>query len=491
LSRLFVLSLFVGTLAIWAVRDWYKSLCGLILLMGVIEHPDMPKSIFGIQGLNPWNILLVFVVYGWAVNRQSEGLEWDLPGTVVLAGGAYLLVILAGIWRMLEDLGRLTEAAAAIGGPAPTVLGLISEHGINSLKWVLPGLLLFDGCRSPGRFYLGFFSVLAVYFFLGVQVIRWMPLESALTGADLTARSLKILVNEVGYHRVNLSMMLAGAMWAVMISSLLTERAGPKALLIAASGVIFFAQALTGGRTGYGTWVAVGIGLGLLRYRKYLLILPLAAALITAIVPGVYERLGQGFSPETKDERIHLAAAEPLEDEPDLYTITAGRNIAWPYIIEKIREAPFIGYGRLAMNREGISAFLWKEYRESFPHPHNAYLELILDNGILGAIPVLLFFVLVILYSTRLFRDPRHRLFTAVGGATLALGGAFLIASIGSQTFYPREGAVGMWCMIGLMLRIYRLRTEAEAVSSGPGVLRHLPWAGGRSAHEAHPHAAL
>ena len=462
--RLFVLTAFIGGLAVFAFRDWYKSLCGLILLMAVVEHPDMPKRIFGIQGLNPWNILLLVVVFAWAVSRRREDLRWDMPGAVTWALAAYLMVMLASTIRMLGDLENVIDMASAMGEEPPTALSLLSENLINSFKWIIPGLLFFDGCRSSERFYLGFFAVLGIYFLLGIQVIRWMPLEFGLSGENLSGRSLKILLNEIGYHRVNLSMMLAGAMWAVLASSYLTKRAGPKTILIAGSLTILFAQALTGGRAGYGTWAIVGFFLCLFRFRKYVLIIPLAVVLIFEFVPGVSERMTQGFSEETRDLNVKLEVAQTMENEPDLYTITAGRNVAWPYVLEKIVESPLIGYGRLAMNRTGISNYLWSEYREHFPHPHNAYLELLIDNGVIGAIPVLFFYLIIIKYSVILFMDSRHSCFISIGGSTLALVGALLVASIGSQTFYPREGAVGMWCMIGLMLRVYTQRTAAETV---------------------------
>ena len=40
---------------------------------------------------------------------------------------------------------------------------------------------------------------------------------------------------------------------------------------------------------------------------------------------------------------------------------------------------------------------------------------------------------------------------------------ALLIAALGSQTFYPREGSVGMWCAIGLLFRVDRERARALA----------------------------
>jgi O-antigen ligase len=460
LIRLVLLTAFVGGLAAYAFKDWYKSLCGLILLMAVVEHPDMPKTIFGIQGLNPWNILLLFVVLAWALNRHREELDWDMPGIVTAALLAYLAVMSIGLVRMLADMNSLRDMAAAMGAEPPTALSLISEHLINSYKWIIPGLLLFDGCRNLERFYLGLFAVLAVYFLIAIQVIRWMPLEFALSGENLSERSLKILLNEVGYHRVNLSMILAGAMWAVLASSHVIRQIWLKIIMFGASAVILYAQALTGGRTGYATWAVVGLCLALFRFKRYLLIIPLAAVLVLHFVPGVYERMGQGFTKETVD-RSALSAAAPMDDEPDLYTITAGRNFAWPYVIEKIGDAPLVGHGRLAMSRTGISWMLLSEYGESFPHPHNAYLELLLDNGVFGAIPVLFFYALMLKYSISLVMDSRSRFFVAVGGATLALVTALLAASMGSQTFYPREGAVGMWCMIGLMLRLHTQRDVA------------------------------
>jgi O-antigen ligase len=143
-----------------------------------------------------------------------------------------------------------------------------------------------------------------------------------------------------------------------------------------------------------------------------------------------------------------------------MYTVTAGRNLAWPLVIDKIKESPWIGYGKEAMVQTGLTGYLITEYGEIFPHPHNAYLQLLLDNGLLGALCILPFYGIVLKYSYSLFRDNRSPEFIAAGGCCLALVLALLVASIGSQTFYPREGAVGMWCAIGLMLRVHVQRSR-------------------------------
>jgi len=466
--RLALLWMFIGYLGITAWKDWYRSLCGLILLMAVIEHPDMPKSLMGIQGLNPWNILLLIVVLAWLIQRSQEGLRWDMPGKVKGLLVVYALVILVAFLRMIVDLGGYEEYMLLSEQDFPTTGNLVSEHLINAFKWVVPGLLLFDGCRNRKRLRMGLAALLLVYFLLAVQVIKWMPLSNITSGGELSDRSIKILVNEIGFHRVNLSMMLAGASWAVFASR---EFVGGKRTLwlMLASFIIFFAQMLTGGRMGYVTWAIVGFVLLWNHWRRYLLFVPVLLTCIFFLVPSAWERMSQGFTPETygKSSRFEEMGYE-RGDGTDVYTVTAGRNIAWPLVIDKIKESPLIGYGMEAMVQTGLTGYMLTVYSELFAHPHNAYLQLLLDNGVIGALCILPFYMLVLKYSYSLFKDNSSPEFIAAGGCCLALVLALMVASIGSQTFYPREGAVGMWCAIGLMLRVHvqRSRLSTEAIDS-------------------------
>jgi len=459
LIRLALLSAYLVCLVVYSWKDWYRALCGLILLVGVVEHPDMPKTLLGVQGLNPWNIILIVVVLAWMVGRVRERLVWDMPRFVSVLLLVYLAVVLVGFGRMMADHSMLRDSVA----------GLWSEYLVNTVKWTIPGLLLFDGARSRERFLWGMAASLGIYVVLGIQVIKWMPASTVLSGEDLTARSLKVLMNEVGFHRVNLSMMLGGASWAVFATHVLPRRRSLRfGLLLLAAGLLY-AQALTGGRTGYGTWLAVGLVLCVLRWRRYLLAIPVAAIAVVVLMPSVAQRMMQGFSPETVDKPAASVSDEQLGE----YTVTAGRTLIWPYVIDRIEQSPAFGYGRQAMQRTGLATFLLEELHESFPHPHNAYLEMLLDNGWVGFVLVMPFYLTILLLGTRLLLDKRSSAFVATGGATLALVLALLVAAIGSQTFYPREGAVGMWCVIGLMLRVWvergrAVRAERAAAEASP-----------------------
>ena len=421
--------LYVLGFAWYARRNWFLSNCAVIALMAVIQHPDLPKSIFGIQGLNPWNMLFGAVLICWFATRQRLGLVWDMPSGVMLFLLAYGVTVFISVVRLMMN------PSGWAGEPFSYML---SEYVINGFKWVLPGLLLFDGTRSRRHIWFALAAIFTVYLLLSVQVIRWVPFGA---GANKAARYIQ---NEIGYNRVTLSMMLSGASWAVLASVVLFSKWKHRLLVAGAAAGIAFAQALTGGRTGYLSWLAVGLIFCLLKWRKFLPVIPVGVAVALAFVPGLKERVLQGFGEN----------AGPIVVSNDSYEMTSGRNIAWPAVIDQIHQGPVFGFGRTAMHTTGVADMLMHRHNESFPHPHQAYLEVLLDSGVIGLVCVLPFYLIVLIRSIRLLRDPDDPLVCVVGATCCALVLALLIGAFGGQTFYPREGSVGMWAAIGLMLRV-------------------------------------
>lgn len=442
--RIAILTLLVIGLAVYAWKDWFKGVCGLVLLMAVLEHPDMPKNIMGIQGLNPWNLLMLDILLAWFVGRRRERLVWDMPRHILVLLLLYLGVIVVGFARMIADPAHMEPY---------TVEGLASEYLINCVKWMIPGLLLFDGCRTKARLQLAVGCILGLYLLLAIQVIKYVPASVTASGESMNRVALRLCSSNIGYHRVNLSALLSGASWAMLATMPLMVRRWQQGLVLVAFIMVAYAQALTGGRMGYVTWGVVGLTMCLLRWRWVLLAAPLVPIIIAVAMPGAAERMLQGFG---QTDAAGGGVANSAE-------ITSDRILIWPYVIEKIAESPAIGYGRVAMIRTGLR----DEYPElDFPHPHNAYLECLLDNGLVGFIPIGTFYTVVMSCAIRLFLDRHNPLCSVVGGIACALVLALLVASMGSQTFYPREGAVGMWAAIGLMFRLSLARSKLA--TSGP-----------------------
>lgn len=434
--RLTTLYIFVAIILVYAWKDWFKSLCGLILLMAVIEHEDMPKSILGIQGFNMWNVLFLGIFLAWVVSRRREGLRWDMPRHITLLLLIYLGVILIGVLRAVIDRSYLEDYP---------LKSLISEELINTIKWVLPGVLLFDGCRTRRRLVMVLVCLLVMYFLIATQVVRRMSASAVFsTGSEIDLARRHI--SDIGYGANRIAAMLAGASWAILAVLPLVRQKKYRVIVLAAAGMVAYGQALTGGRAGYLAWGATGLVLCLIKWRKYLILAPLTVILLPIVFPGAAERMLQGFG------QVSVTGEQTIDD----YSVTSGRNVVWPHVVDKIGESPLIGYGRLAMTRTGLREYLERQYGEgeAVGEPHNMYLETLLDNGILGSIPIFLFWGMLVIYSARLFRCD-NRLCSAVGGLTLSLVLAQLLAGIGSQHFYPSESTLGMWAAIFLSLRVY------------------------------------
>jgi O-antigen ligase len=300
--------------------------------------------------------------------------------------------------------------------------------------------------------FLAFSAILLVYFLLAVLSIKSMGFHFDMSSGDeLSDRAARRLGRDVGYHRVDLSMMLSGASWAFIAFSAYFRQWYIKLVLCGASAIVLMGQAVTGGRTGYVTWGVLGLTLCLVRWRKLLPAIPLAIAVLIAFVPAVRERMFQGFA-QNKDG---------MTEQTDASSITSGRTVIWPLVIDEIKESPVIGYGRIAMQRTGLSQQCLVEYGEVFGHPHNAYLEFLLDNGMLGFLVGMPLFALLLRRNFQLFRDRDDVIFEVAGGVGLCLLMALLIAGIGAQTFYPREGVVPMWAALAVALRVWVQREKA------------------------------
>jgi O-antigen ligase len=272
------------------------------------------------------------------------------------------------------------------------------------------------------------------------------------SSGELRQRASKILQQSVGYNRDNLSTFLAGASWAaIALAAAFTDKRA-KWALYGVSCVILLGQALTAGKTGYGVWVIVGVFLGLIRWRKLLILLPAACFLILAFSPSIRQSLFQGFGGKSGQIVRHN----------DISEITSGRTVIWPAVIKKIRQAPLFGFGRDGFHYSGVADYVAIQLGDPFPHPHNAYLEWMLDNGIVGLLLIMPFYGFIIISSIKLFRQA-DGLASAAGGITFSLVCGELIGSLGAQTFYPRESTVVMWATVGIMLRVYQQMSAGQA----------------------------
>jgi O-antigen ligase len=443
----------------YAWRNWFVSLCASMVLMAFLENHETPKGMLGIHGLNPWNFMMLNVLMSWWHHRRREGLVWDLPRHIVVLYLCSLFVVVWSFLRMTGDyqkLDILNHSEMFEDHPTHYTLGWVtSDFLINSVKWMLPAMLLYDACRTRRRILQALAVVLVMYLLIAIQVNHCMPFSAVTAdGTQLAHMAARDLDKAVGYFRTEISMMLAGASWAILCAIVLMRTGLHRMLVFLAAGTAVLGQALTGGRAGYVTWGMVGLVICLVRWRRFLLLIPAVMLAVCLFLPAVRDRMLQGLV-----GGVNGAQADAT------FVMTSGRNVAWAHVIPYIEKSPILGYGRQAMVREGIYEQIMidaDDPGEAFPHPHNAYLELLLDDGLVGFFLMMPIYLVALVESLRLLRDQSDPLFGAVGGVAGALILGLLFASIGSQSFYPKESSVGMWVAIALMLRVYVERARSQ-----------------------------
>ncbi|MGD8910611.1 MAG: O-antigen ligase family protein [Chromatiales bacterium] len=489
--RIYLLWVVILFFTFYAWKDWWKTLCFLIVLMAFIERPDMPKTVFNIPGMNPWNLLMMFTLMAfWVTEKKGGRAGIKIEGRVVFLIWWYLAVILISFARGIVDLGGVIEYATLLQREVHSKRDFFIDDLINVLKYTLPGLLFFLGCNSLNRFKWGLLSVLIMNLLLALLVIKATPLGYLSDGYSLQKAAIRIIDRDIGYYRSDLAVLLGGGAWAIYAYRSLFKGAFLGISTNIAAVLTTFAIALTGGRIGVGSWAVSALALAYLRWRRFLVYAPILALIVIATVPAVQERVFQGFSgdeevverrnPQTQD------VIESTEGSVDMVSVTSGRTVIWPLVIEKIGESPLIGYGRHAMQRSGVS-LATLEMGNPFPHPHNAYLQMLLDNGWLLSLPVFFFYFLLVRYSISLFKDDSSGIYVAAGGAGIAFILAQLVGCVAGQSFYPMASQVSMWCVIGLVLRLYyeRERIRKEFGSEAGAQEYADPWKMSRTYMEA------
>src|SRR6201982_422655 len=145
-----------------------------------------------------------------------------------------------------------------------------------------------------------------------------------------------------------------------------------------------------------------------------------------------------------------------------LNAISAGRvDGLWLPLLPEVLRHPLFG--------NGISSILWSEAMRrgagsqvlAVTHPHNAYLEALLDMGLIGAILLCAYFVHVFRGLRELSKDPRLEpvLRGFFQGAAAGLIG-MLVSDFTDSSLAPRPEQAFLWLPIGLTLRAVARASE-------------------------------
>jgi O-antigen ligase len=421
--------------------DFRVGVALLAVLMPLSRSAVFPHAMFGITGLNPVNLLLAGTLGACVLQGLGGGaLRGFVPRPL--------------LWLYLAPL----VAAAALGLrhvdeiiPGFYEFGLIQFHDaagylrdmlFKPLLLVLFALLVAAAARRSARP-----AALLVPACLSIAVMAALvPGFVLLSGAglgELAASGARSFLSPLGIHANDLGRLYVSAYALLLFTWAACAPGTPRALLLAALGLTVVALVLTFSRGAlHGFMVVNALFLARRRSGKLLLLGALLALAAPLLVPeAVFERLGTGFG-----EGANAVSAGRLEG-------------LWLPLLPVVLESPVFGHG--------LGSILWSEPMRTAAidptrvigatHPHNAYLEALLDVGGAGLALLLAYFLhayrgLRALGADAALEAPLAGFFQgAAAGLAALLAVAFFDSSLA-----PRAEQAYLWFAIGLMYGVRR-----------------------------------
>ena len=426
------------------LRDFRVGVVLLIVLMPVSTSALFPHAMLGVTGLNPLNLLLAGTLAACLLQGLSDGslrrlvprpLLWLYVAPLLLAGAIgvrHVDEIAPGLLMLSE--GRDYYDAAAY----------LRELVLKPLLMVAFALLVGAAAAKSARPEKLLIPALASIWAMGAMVIVYV-LHSGIALAELATNESREFLSALGLHANDLGRLYAMAYALLLFCWAEARHRGLRFALLASMAVAVVALLLTFSRGAFAGFLVINALFVLWRRdAKALLLLGLLAVAAGLALPGaVYERVATGSG-------------------EGLNAISAGRiEGLWLPLLPEILRSPVYG--------SGLGSILWSEPMRRgagvailpVTHPHNAYLQALLDMGIVGLVLLCAYFAHVWKGFRALGSDaalsPLMRGFCQ-GSAAGLLG--ILVSDTTDSSLAPRPEQVYLWLAIGML---YGLRARGRA----------------------------
>jgi O-antigen ligase len=274
--------------------------------------------------------------------------------------------------------------------------------------------------------------------------------RSGIALSQLASSDSREFLSALGLHANELGRLYVVAYAILLFTWVESRETWLRLSLLASMALVVVALVLTFSRGAFVAFIVVNLLFPLWRRNAKSLVFfgLLAAAALFALPGAVYDRVATGYG-------------------EGLNAVSAGRvETLWLPLLPEVLRSPIYG--------NGLGSILWSEAMRSgagqtilaVSHPHNAYLQTLLDMGIAGLVLVGAYFVHVWKGFRALSADsslsPTLRGFYLGAAAGLL---AFLVASVTDGSLAPKPEQVFLWLAIGMM---YGQRGREALVAAAP-----------------------
>jgi O-antigen ligase len=427
MQAFFVAASLVSALAV--LFDFRIGVILLILLMPIGATQLFPYGLMGVPGLNPTNLLILATVAAYVLRggriRQllPAPVLWLMVAPMVAAG-------LLGMPHFHDIAPYFFESEAIIFTSA---VGYFQQFAFRPLLIVAVAMLLAVAVarsQKPERFIVP--MMLSVWLIALIEI--GFILHSGVRLGYLATPGARSFYEDIGIHANDLGRLFAVAYGVLLFVWWETKDTALKTALLFTLGITCLAMVLTFSRGAFlGFFIINGLFLLWKFNARTVGLALLAGSLAAVIAPGyLWSRITFGF------------------DSGDLNEVSADRiDGIWLPLLPEIWKSPLWG--------NGLASTMWSAPMRAGAmvpagHPHNAYLEAVLDMGFVGLLLLLAFYWHVWrgfrALGSNAFLSPEMRgLFQGASAALVC----FIVTGGTGSSLRPEPEFGFLWLAIGVM----------------------------------------
>jgi O-antigen ligase len=422
---------------IFVLRDFRIGVVLLILLLPISRSTVFPHEMLGITGLNPLNLLLLGTLAAYLLHGLFDGsLRGFVPRPLLWL---YVVPILIAGALGSRHVGEIPSFLTSTLIEFNNVPSYVRDVVIKPLSMVVFALLVsaaVSGSEKPEKFLVP----MLISTWVMVALVFAYVLQSGISLRALASSESREFLSSLGMHANELGRLYATAYALLLFTWIESKRPAFKLALLGSMGLVAAALVLTFSRGAFLAFVLINaLFLFSRRNAKTLILFGVLAACVLLLLPeAVYDRVSTGFG----------HGADSGSD-----AISAGRiDHIWLPLLPEIPSSPIYGHG--------LGSILWSEPMRkgagvailAVGHPHNAYLQALLDMGVVGLILLCAYFAHVWkgfrALSVEPALSPTLRGFYMGAAAGLA---SLLISYATDSSLTPGPEQSFLWLAIGMM----------------------------------------
>jgi O-antigen ligase len=418
--------------ALVVLVDYRVGAVLLILMLPIADSNLFPHALMGMTGVNPVNMLLAGTLVSYAV-RAGTGQQ---PGRLVQPQLIWLYMVpiiiggAIGAFHVDQIVPFFTEELVVNFHNVP---GYLRDMVMKPLFIPLFALLLGVAVARSEKAERYIVPIAASVWIIALVEIAFVAYSGVKLGA-LASPTMRGFFLAIGLHANDLGRLFAVAYALLLFTWWESKDQALKTFLFITMGVLAFALLLTFSRGAFVGFLLINALFLAWKFNFKTASLAIGAFAICALLmPGyVYNRVLLGVG------------------EGDLDAVSAGRiDGIWLPLLPEVFKSPLWG--------NGLGSIMWSYPMQidamlAVGHPHNAFLEAMLDMGLIGLVVLLAYYLHVWrgfrALGSNAFLSPELRGFFQGASAGLL---SHLITGMAGSSLRPESEMVYLWMAIGVM----------------------------------------